>query len=162
MKLSDPISEHFIWFDYLHSDTAAKLGVDLANPPDDIVENIKKVNAKEEEARAILGVPISNSCGWRPLEVNRAVGSNDGSAHVLALAVDMLPHGLAIQDAFDKLAQHPTFMADVDQLIIERGCVHMGLAVPAHDNKPRGELRGESTGPDGKRTYPLIRVWKPQ
>lgn len=162
MNLSDPISEHFIWFDYLHSDTAAKMGVDLSNPPDDIVANIRKVNAKEEEARAILGVPISNSCCWRPLVVNQALKSSDTSAHVLALGVDMLPHGLGIQEAFDKLANHPSFMAEVDQLIIERGCVHMGLAVPAHDNKPRCELRGEGTGPDGKRTYPLIRVWKSQ
>ena len=162
MNLSDPISEHFIWFDYLHSDTAAKLGVDLSNPPDDIVENIKQVNAKEEEARAILGVPLSNSCCWRPLIVNQALKSSDTSAHVLALGVDMLPHGLAVEDAFNKLADHPTFMATVDQLIIERGCVHMGLAVPAHNTIPRCELRGEAYDPDGTRHYPLLRVWKVQ
>ncbi len=160
MNLSDSISEHFIWLDYLHSDAAAKLGVDLANPPQEIIENIRKVNTKEEEARTILGVGIRNTCGWRPLEVNRAVGSNDGSAHVLALGVDMIPLGLSIQEAFDKLAEHPTFMAGVDQLIIERGCVHMGLAIPKYKSIPRCELRGEGTGPDGKRTYPLIRVWQ--
>jgi len=160
MNLSDPISEHFIWFDYLHSDTAAKMGVDLANPPAEIIENIKKVNAKEEEARAILNVPISNSCCWRPLEVNRALKSSDTSAHVLALGVDMLPHGMTAEEAFNKLAEHPTFMATVDQLILERGCVHMGLAVPTRKNIPRCELRGERYDPDGSRHYPLIRVWK--
>jgi len=160
MNLSDPISEHFIWFDYLHSDTAAKLGVNLSNPPADIIENIRKVNAKEEEARTILGVPLSNSCCWRPLEVNRFLKSSDSSAHVLALGVDMLPHGLSVEEAFKKLAEHPTFMATVDQLIIERGCVHMGLATPKHDNIPRCELRGETHDPDGSRHYPLLRVWK--
>lgn len=160
MNLSDPISEHFIWFDYLHSDTAAKMGVDLANPPAEIIENIRKVNAKEEEARAILNVPISNSCCWRPLEVNRALKSSDTSAHVLALGVDMQPHGMTAEEAFSKLAEHPTFMATVDQLILERGCVHMGLAVPTQQNIPRCELRGERFDPDGTRRYPLIRVWK--
>lgn len=161
MDLSEHISANFIWFDYLHSDTAAKLGVDLANPPDEIIENIRKVNAKEEEARAILNVPISNSCCWRPLEVNRQLKSSDTSAHVLALGVDMLPHGMKVEDAFNTLAGHPTFMATVDQLIIERGCVHMGLAVPSHGNIPRMELRGESYDPDGTRHYPLLRIWKP-
>ena len=160
MNLSEPISEHFIWFDYLHSDTAAKLGVDLSQPPPDVMENIRRVNAKEEEARAILGGPISNSCGWRPLEVNRFLKSSDTSAHVLALAVDMLPHGLTVEEAFDKLAAHPTFMATVDQLILERGCVHMGLAIPSRNYVPRMELRGERREDDGSRSYPLIRVWK--
>lgn len=161
MNLSEHISEHFVWFDYLHSDTAAKLGVDLSNPPDEIIANIQKVNAKEEEARSILDAPISNSCCWRPLQVNQALGSSDTSAHVLALAVDMLPHDMKVEDAFAKLAAHPTFMATVDQLIIERGCVHMGLAVPSHGNIPRRELRGEQYDPDGSRHYPLIRVWQP-
>ena len=160
MNLSEPISEHFIWFDYLHSDTATRLGVDLSQPPPDVMENIRRVNAKEEEARAILGGPISNSCGWRPLEVNRFLKSSDTSAHVLALAVDMLPHGLTVEEAFDKLAAHPTFMATVDQLILERGCVHMGLAIPSRNYVPRMELRGERREDDGSRSYPLIRVWK--
>lgn len=160
MNLSEPISEHFIWFDYLHSDTAAKLGVDLSQPPPDVIENIRRVNAKEEEARAILGGPVSNSCGWRPLEVNRFLKSSDTSAHVLALAVDMLPHGLTVEEAFERLAAHPTFMATVDQLILERGCVHMGLAIPSRNNVPRMELRGERREDDGSRSYPLIRVWK--
>jgi hypothetical protein len=160
MKLTDKISEHFIWLDYLRSDTAAKLGVDLSNPPEDIIENIKKVNAKEEEARAILGA-ISNSCCWRPLEVNRYLKSSDTSAHVLALGVDMIPHDHEVSDAFKLLYQDPNFMKDVDQLIIERGCLHMGLALPSHEFIARRELRTESYV-QGVRHYPLLRIWKPQ
>lgn len=160
INLSDPISEHFTWFDYLHSDMASKMGIDLTNPPADVVENIKKVNAKEEEARAILGVPLSNSCCWRPLEVNRALKSSDTSAHVLGLGVDIMPRGMTIGEAFVKLASHPTFMAEVDQLILERGCIHMGLALPRHNNLPRRELREEKSLA-GNRVYPLIRIWRP-
>jgi hypothetical protein len=52
------------------------------------------------------------------------------------------------------------FIWRVDQLIIERGCVHLGVTVPAHDNLLRCELRGESYDPNGTRHFPLIWVWK--
>jgi Peptidase M15 len=160
MDLNEHISEHFIWFDYLHSDTAANMGVDLTQPTEDILANIQQVNAKEEEAREILNAPISNSCCWRPMIVNRALKSSDSSAHVSALAVDMLVHGMDVSAVFDTLAAHPTFMEGVDQLIIERACVHMGLPCKASNFEPRRELRRETISEDGSRHYPLERIWE--
>lgn len=160
MDLNEHISENFIYWDYLHSDSAANMGVDLSNPTEDILNNIALVNAKEEEAREILGASISNSCCWRPLIVNRALKSSDTSAHVTALAVDMLVHGIDVSTVFDTLAGHPSFMEGVDQLIIERACVHMGLPCKASNFQARRELRRETISADGSRHYPLERIWE--
>jgi hypothetical protein len=93
--------------------------------------------------------------------LNDAVGSQDTSAHRLFLAADAIPEGMELRAAWDALVADPDFMVDVDQLIIERGCIHMGLAVPAHGNVPRHELRLDA-GPVDHRTYPLFGHWTPQ
>jgi hypothetical protein len=49
-------------------------------------------------------------------------------------------------------------MQDVDQLIIERGCIHIGLPVFQHHFIPRHELRLDEDI-NGRRAYPLFGVW---
>lgn len=152
------ITNNFKLVEFLQSDTADRLGIDLLHPPQEILNNIKKSAIKAQEARTILGVPITISNCWRPLELNRAIGSKDSSAHVQGLGVDMIPHGMTIADAFDKLRKHHTFMVDIDQMIIERGCIHIGLLVPGRHPEPRRELRTEVLT-YGERHYPLLAIW---
>jgi hypothetical protein len=135
------------------------LGIDN-DPPVAIAGNLVKVAEKCEQARAILGVPIRISYGYRCEALNLAVGGSETSAHMLALAADMIPDGMDLRVAWDKLAADPSYCADVDQLIIERGCVHVGLAIPLHGNIPRHELRLDS-GPLQHRAYPIYGFWTP-
>lgn len=157
-ELSAWITNNFKLVEFLQSDKAKELGIDLLHPPQEILDNIHQIAQKAQQAREILGVPITISNCWRPLELNRAIGSKDSSAHVHALAVDMIPHGMTIADAFDKLRKHHTFMVDIDQMIVERGCVHAGLLVPGTHPAPRRELRTEVLT-YGERHYPLLAIW---
>ena len=136
-------------------------------PPLEMAASLLKVAEKLEQARTIwswvLGrdFPVLVSYGYRCKALNDAVGSHDTSAHLLGLAADAVPADLTLHEAFDALANDHSFCADVDQLIIERGCVHIGLAIPAHDNVARHELRTD-LDVDGVRTYPLYGHWTPQ
>ena len=159
IDLQEQLTPDFKMLEFLESDAAKRLGIDMHNPPAEIVTNIRKTALKVQEARDIWGIPVVIHNCWRPLELNRALGSRDTSAHVEALAADLALLSMANQQAFDKLSAHPTFMLDVDQLIIERGCVHMGLPCKASGYQPRRELRSEAWI-DGARHYPLIRIWK--
>lgn len=103
---------------------------------------------KLEEARAILGVPLRISYGYRCPALNQACGGSLTSDHMYARAVDFNPVGPSRESAFRKLWAHPMFMAGVDQLIIERGCIHLGLG-PRRRQEGRGDLP----------VYPLLAVW---
>jgi zinc D-Ala-D-Ala carboxypeptidase len=130
-------------------------------PSEDVVAKLRRVADKCEQARAIWATPVNVSYGYRCPALNEAVGGSETSAHMLGLAADLIPDGIGLRAAWDALVADPSFMVDVDQLIIERGCVHFGLAVPLHNNIPRHELRLDATV-DGVRGYPLYGHWTPQ
>lgn len=144
--------------EFLQSNKAKELGIDLSNPPQLIRDNIEKIMMpKCNEAHEILNTPIVINSGWRPLALNTAIKGSKTSAHIYALGADMAPRGMSIEEAFKKLSEHPSFMRNVDQLIIERGCIHLGMR---SGSVPRRELRREVIA-NGKFSYPLIRVWEP-
>lgn len=136
------------------------------DPPQELAGNILRTAEKVEEAFAILSTAVGYqvlprlSYGYRGPALNKAVGSvSKTSAHLEGSAGDMLvPEAIGTRRFWDILRQHPTFMADVDQLIIERGCVHLGMPVAAHDHVARRELRTEDNGLQGLH-YPLFGIW---
>lgn len=154
--MGTPLTDHVT----LEEMTRTKPGIPN-DPPQALAGNILRTAEMVEAARAIWGVPVRISYGYRGPALNRSVGSSDRSAHLLGLAADLTPQGLDLRAAFDALVAHPTYMAGVDQLILERGCVHVGLPIPAHDNIPRHELRLDA-GPADHRTYPLYGIWTPE
>ena len=87
-----------------------------------------------EDVRKLLGdVPIKISSGLRVLAVNRAVGSNDDSAHVWGGAVDFTApdFGTPQQVARRIAGSHLQF----DQLIFEGSWVHLGRAKAGQANR---------------------------
>lgn len=135
-------------------------------PPESLAGNILRTAEKVEEAFAILSAATGRvilpriSYGYRCPALNKAVRSvSKTSAHLEGSAADMLaPDGVSPRQFWDTLRYHATFMAEVDQLIIERGCVHLGLPVAAHAYVARHELRTETRGLDGLH-YPLFGIW---
>lgn len=103
---------------------------------------------KLEEARAILGVPLRISYGYRCPALNQACGGSLTSDHMYARAADFNPVGMSREAAFQALWNDPMFMSGVDQLIFERGCIHLGMG-PRRRQEGRGDLP----------LYPLLAVW---
>ena len=153
-----PLTEHFSLEEL--TKVGSHAGIDNTPAPE-LAGSLLRVAQKLEQARAIWACPVLISYGYRCKALNDAVGSHDTSAHLLALAADAVPTNLTLREAFDALVADPSFCEDVDQLIIERGCVHIGLAIPAHGNVPRHELRLDQDV-NGVRTYPLMVFWTAQ
>jgi len=140
--------------------------------PPELEENLRRSAWKLDQQRRILSHAAGQDCwvdetyGFRCLAENKACGSLvNPSAHGAGLGTDSVPNPalFTLRAAWDVLRTCDEYMGGpepVDQLIIERGCIHTGLAVPWHGNKARGELRLDQTV-DGVRTYPLFGIWKP-
>jgi len=59
---------------------------------------------KLEELRKLIGLPIIINSGYRSLEYNRSIGSDDTSQHILGRAVDIQKFYLD-DDAFELIAK---------------------------------------------------------
>jgi len=107
-----------------------------------------------EPIRALLGVPLRVTSGFRSAHVNAAIKGAKGSQHLLGEAVDFVPVGMSVGEAMAKIA---AARIPVDQLIVYPlgGFLHVSYRA-ARAN--RGELltsaaSGGSGGPYSK--------WKP-
>ncbi len=120
------ISEHFTLEEFSFSEAAARLGLD--NTPGPIViANLGLVAAVMERVRTLLGDgPIVVHSGYRSAEVNQAVGGAVTSAHCQGLACDFVcsAFGTPAEVALAILKSD----IEYDQLILEYGWVHVGLA----------------------------------
>jgi len=107
-----------------------------------------------EPIRALLGVPLRVTSGYRSAHVNAAIKGSASSQHMLGEAVDFVPVGMTVADAMVKIA---AARIPVDQLIIYPlgGFLHVSYTAVRTN---RGEMltsaaAGGSGGPYSK--------WKP-
>jgi zinc D-Ala-D-Ala carboxypeptidase len=122
MKMSD----HFTLEEFSFSEAAARLGLNNTPTPA-IVRNLGLVAAVMERIRRLLGDrPIVIHSGYRSVEVNQAVGGAATSAHCHGLACDFVcpAFGMPTEAALAILKSD----IEYDQLILEYGWVHVGLA----------------------------------
>jgi zinc D-Ala-D-Ala carboxypeptidase len=120
------ISEHFTLEELSFSEAAARLGLDNTPGPTVII-NLRLVAAAMEKIRTLLGDrPIAVHSGYRSAEVNRAVAGVVTSAHCAGLACDFVcpAFGTPSEVALAILKSD----IEYDQLILEYGWVHIGLA----------------------------------
>jgi zinc D-Ala-D-Ala carboxypeptidase len=119
-------SEHFTLEELTFSETAARFGMDNT-PAASVIKNLGLVATVMERIRAVLGnKPIVVHSGYRSLKVNKAIGGVVTSAHCLGLACDFVcpTFGAPVEVALAILHSD----IDYDQLILEYGWVHVGLA----------------------------------
>lgn len=124
------LSAHFTLAELIASDWASRNFVDNTPPPD-IIENLKRIAAKLEEVRTILGFPIQINSGYRNSKINKAIGGKPTSSHVQGLAADIkCPQFGTPEQVCRKIADSAIHF---DQLIMEyatpdgRGWTHIGI-----------------------------------
>ena len=132
MKLTD----HFNLNEFTASQTATRHGIN--NTPSQVAtERLRMLATTLEQVRSLLGNnSIRISSGYRCLDLNRAIGSSDLSAHVLGYAVDFTcPAFGTPKEVANKIAESPI---KFDQLIYEGGnggWIHLSI-----DPRNRREL----------------------
>jgi len=139
------LSPNFSLSELTNSATAAAQG--LPNTPDiEALANLSRLATTVlEPVRALLGVPCSVTSGYRSPAVNAAipeVGATH-SAHQDGRAADIVPKGVSLDVAFDKIRA-----SDIpyDQCIKESLCLHLSIA--REGEAPRGQtlVRGGTAG----------------
>lgn len=125
------LTQNFTLAELTFSQTAVRLGLDNTPGPTELANLYSLALVMEVVRKALGGVQVLPSSAFRSLQVNRAVGSSDTSAHVLGLACDFTApqFGSALAICHHLLALLPPECL-FDQLIFEGDWVHLGLALP--------------------------------
>lgn len=148
------LSLHFVLAEFLESPTAKARGIPN-EPSATSLANLERTAALLEEVRALVGVPLKVTSGYRSLGLNRAVGGSPKSAHCEGRAADVQPLGLGLDAAFERIR---TSAIAFDQLIIERttaGAAWLHLAIPREGVKPRRQALS-ARGTSGAMTYQRV------
>lgn len=78
-----------------------------------------------EQIRAILDVPVRVTSGFRCAALNDAVGGSKTSQHTKFQALDIIPMGMDIEDAYEELVGSDLIYG---QLILEKGTwIHISM-----------------------------------
>lgn len=110
---------------------AGELGGDNPSIPWQAESNLWILAGYLQHVRDLLGVPLRVSSGYRTPQSNTSVGGSSTSDHTTGLAADIVPRGMTLRAAYDKLnkaAKDGKLMA-WDQLIYYPvdGHIHIGI-----------------------------------
>ena len=119
------LTDHFTLEELTFSEFATRRGIDN-RPSDTVLPRLRLLAEGLERVRALLGVPMRISSGYRCGPLNHAIGGAANSAHVTGLAADF------IAPAFGSPRQVALAIADsaieFDQVIHEGRWVHVSFA----------------------------------
>lgn len=132
------LSPHFSLSELVRSDTAVRRGIDNM-PPAAVLLNLRRVLAPGlERVRAVLGVPMQITSGYRSPALNAAVGGAKNSQHLLGLAADFVAPVLGNPRTVARvLAEHMQEIG-AQQVIFEGQWCHVGF--PPAGEAPRLEV----------------------
>lgn len=108
------ISPNFSIREFTRSQTALRKGIDNTLGQEELINLVYLVASCIQPIRDAHGPVVINS-GFRCLELNRAIGSSDSSAHVKAQAADIEAPAISNYE----LAKWASENLDFDQLILE-------------------------------------------
>lgn len=139
------LSEHLTLDEMLRSQTAARKGIPNVPTPTIVARMEVLAQTVFEPVRALLGVPLQVNSGYRSPELNKAVGGAKDSAHTRGEAVDIVPLGISLREAFDKIRASPILY---DQLLEECGPTGwLHIAIAREGAMPRRQVMLASGGP---------------
>ena len=142
------LSDHFTLSELTKSSTAERRGIDNEPGPSEIENLILVCDQILEPVREHYGIPFAPNSGFRGLELNRAIGSSDGSQHVKGEAVDFEVPGIANKDVALWVMENCEF----DQLILEfykegipdSGWVHCSYTIDKENRKSARVFDGKT------------------
>ena len=126
------LSQHFTLAEFIASEVAARRNIDNSSPPQQVIDNLKRIAQTMEDVRALLCKAIIVTSGYRCSALNKLVGSKPTSKHVQGLACDFkCPQYGDPMAIAQKIAESAI---QFDQLLLEfynpatgDGWVHIGL-----------------------------------
>lgn len=128
------LSTYFSLSELIQSGYATRHGID--NTPDaESLANLKYTAEQLDRVRALLGVPVLVSSGYRCEKVNKAINGSRNSQHMRGQAVDFTAPSFGNPEQIAKAIAHSHI--PFDQLILEFGSwVHISFV----KHGPRGQV----------------------
>ena len=140
------LSEHFLLEELVHSDLAARKGINN-DPTPNIISNLGRLAQLLEQVRKVVGRPITITSGYRCKALNDAVGSKSTSQHLLGCAADIKALNMTPDELVKRIINSDI---QYDQLIREfDSWVHISVT-----NNPQDTPRGQSLIIDRQGTRP--------
>jgi hypothetical protein len=144
------LSPHFSLEELTRSRAAARFGLDNTAPPLAVASLTRWCVILGEPLRALLNVPLQVDSGFRSPAVNTVDKGATNSAHMFGCAVDVIPLGMPVLDAF-RILQVSSL--PFDQLIYECATwLHVGMTTDP-SKTPRRMFLLASMGPSGGWVY---------
>jgi hypothetical protein len=147
------LTQNFTRSELLFSYTGARLGIDNTPHSPQIEGNLKQSALWLQALRDHIKKPIKVLSCYRCPILNHAVGGSKTSAHMQALAVDIVVDGISPRLLAEIIVHQTGFK--FDQLIVEFGqWLHVGMPTEHHQ---RGQVLS-ATHENGKTVYRNLEV----
>ena len=103
------------------------------------MKQLKYVAGTLEEIRAVLGVPLRVTSGFRNNALNKAAGGSATSGHTKGLCADFQPIGLEISRAFDMIQANKSKCPSLKKCIYESigGAKWLHVETKTEANQPQ-------------------------
>ena len=95
----------FSWDEITRSSAATRLGLANEPPPTERAALVALVSAVLDPLRAVLGVPLRVTSGFRCVALNAAIGGSPTSQHTLGEAADVRAEGMASEEVVRALVR---------------------------------------------------------
>ena len=113
------MTEHFSFNELTDSENHPELIVANRVSAQVYLKQLKYVAATLEEVRAVLGVPMKVTSGFRNPALNKAVGGSATSGHTLGLCADFRPIGMEVKEAFKLIKENKHLCPSLKKCIYE-------------------------------------------
>ncbi len=103
------------------------------------MKQLKYVAGTLEEIRAVLGVPLRVTSGFRNNALNKSVGGSPTSGHTKGLCADIVPIGMTVTDGFEIILGRKDECPSLKKCIIEkvRGSEWLHVETKTEANQPQ-------------------------
>lgn len=131
------LTEHFT-FDELTSTSHNELLEANRESAKAFMKQLKYVAGTLEEIRAVLGVPLRVTSGFRNNALNKAVGGSPTSGHTKGLCADIIPLGIDVVEAQKKIIANKDKCPSLKKCILEmvKGSEWLHVEAKTEANQP--------------------------
>ena len=132
------MTKHFTFFELTNTSNVELLEANRESAKA-FMKQLKYVAGTLEEIRAVLGVPLRVTSGFRNNALNKAVGGSATSGHTKGLCADFQPIGLEISHAFDMIQANKSKCPSLKKCIYEsvRGSKWLHIETKTEASQPQ-------------------------
>lgn len=131
------LTEHFTFFE-LTSTSHNELLESNRESAKAFMKQLKYVAGTLEEIRAVLGVPLRVTSGFRSSQLNKLVGGSPTSGHTKGLCADVIPLGIDVVEAQKKIIANKDKCPSLKKCILEmvKGSEWLHVEAKTEANQP--------------------------